>query len=222
MPHFDPDFLQFFKDLAANNNREWFTANKKRYDTIVKKPFEIFITDLIDKVKKDDPTVQIEAKDAIFRIYRDIRFSKDKTPYKIQVSAIVSPGGRKDMLTPGMYLELGPEHVRVYGGVYMPEKNDLFNIRSYIVAHNDEFNTLIKDKKFVEMYGEVRGEKNKIIPKEFKDAAVAQPLLYNKQLYYFGQMEPEVVLSKDLINRIYAYYEAAKPMKKFLMKAIKG
>lgn len=222
MPHFDPDFLQFFKDLAANNNREWFTANKKRYDTIVKKPFEIFITDLIDKVKKDDPTVQIEAKDAIFRIYRDIRFSKDKTPYKIQVSAIVSPGGRKDMLTPGMYLELGPEHVRVYGGVYMPEKNDLFNIRSYIVAHNDEFNTLIKDKKFIEMYGEVRGEKNKIIPKEFKDAAVVQPLLYNKQLYYFGQMEPEVVLSKDLINRIYAYYEAAKPMKKFLMKAIKG
>ncbi|HAW51745.1 MAG TPA: TIGR02453 family protein [Flavobacteriales bacterium] len=222
MPHFDPDFLQFFKDLAANNNREWFTANKKRYDTIVKKPFEIFITDLIDKVKKDDPTVQIEAKDAIFRIYRDIRFSKDKTPYKIQVSAIVSPGGRKDMLTPGMYLELGPEHVRVYGGVYMPEKNDLFNIRSYIVAHNDEFNTLIKDKKFIEMYGEVRGEKNKIIPKEFKDAAVAQPLLYNKQLYYFGQMEPEVVLSKGLINRIYAYYEAAKPMKKFLMKAIKG
>ena len=222
MPHFDPDFLQFFKDLAANNNREWFTANKKRYDTIVKKPFEIFITDLIDKVKKDDPTVQIEAKDAIFRIYRDIRFSKDKTPYKIQVSAIVSPGGRKDMLTPGMYLELGPEHVRVYGGVYMPEKNDLFNIRSYIVAHNDEFNTLIKDKKFIEMYGEVRGEKNKIIPKEFKDAAVVQPLLYNKQLYYFGQMEPEVVLSKDLLNRIYAYYEAAKPMKKFLMKAIKG
>ena len=74
----------------------------------------------------------------------------------------------------------------------------------------------------MDKYGEIQGEKNKVIPKEFKEASVRQPLLYNKQFYYFGQMEPEVVLSNDLINRIYAYYEAAKPMKKFLVKAISG
>ena len=82
MPHFSPEFLQFFKDLAANNNRDWFTGNKKHYELVVKKPFEVFITDMINKIKKDDPKLQIEAKDAIFRIYRDVRFSKDKTPYK--------------------------------------------------------------------------------------------------------------------------------------------
>ena len=222
MPHFSPEFLQFFKDLAANNNRDWFTQNKKHYELVVKKPFEVFITDMINRVKKDDPKVKIEAKDAIFRIYRDVRFSKDKTPYKIQVSAIISPGGRKDMLTPGMYLEFGPEHIRVYGGVYSPEKNDLFNIRSYIIDHNDEFNKLLKNKKFVDMYGEIRGEKNKILAKEFKEAAQDQPLIFNKQFYYFGQMEPELALEKDLIERIYAFYEAAKPMKKFLMNAISG
>jgi uncharacterized protein (DUF2461 family) len=124
------------------------------------------------------------------------------------------------MLTPGMYMELGPEHVRVYGGVYMPEKGHLNNIRTYIMAHNDEFNKLLKDKKFIEMYGEIRGEKNKIIPKEFKEAAVNQPLLFNKQFYYFGQMEPEVALDDNLIDRIYAFYDAAKPLKKFFMKAI--
>jgi len=222
MAYFTADFIQFFKDLAANNNRDWFAENKKHYEHTVKKPFEVFITDMIARIKKDDTKVQIEAKDAIFRIYRDIRFSKDKTPYKMQVSAIISPGGRKDKLTPGMYLEFGPEHVRVYGGVYQPAKDDLYNLRSYIMTHDSEFNKVLKDKKFVEMYGELRGEKNKIIPKEFKAAAIDQPLLFNKQFYYFGQMEPEIVLEEDLINRIYAYHEAAKPMKKFLMKAITG
>ena len=220
MAYFNSDFIQFFKDLAANNNRDWFAENKKHYENTVKKPFEVFITDMISKIKKDDAEVQIEAKDAIFRIYRDIRFSKDKTPYKIQVSAIISPGGRKDMLTPGMYLELGPEHVRIYGGVYRPGKDELYSLRSHIINHNGEFNKLLKEKKFVEMYGEIRGEKNKIIPKEFKEEAQNQPLLFNKQFYYFGEMPPEVVLEEDLINRVYAYYKAAKPMKNFLMKAI--
>ena len=157
MAYFTPDFLQFFKELAANNNKDWFNENKKRYEREVKKAFELFITDMISRLAKDDKAIQIQAKDAIFRIYRDIRFSKDKTPYKIQASAIITPGGRKDMLTPGLYIELTPEHARAYSGVYMPDKESLYRIRTYISTHGDELRKLLRDKDFVNRFGEIRG-----------------------------------------------------------------
>ena len=220
MPYFSKDFIQFFKDLAANNNKEWFDENRKRYEREVKDPFKTFIGDLIHKISKDDPAIAIEPKDAIFRINRDIRFSKDKTPYKTMVSAIITKGGKKDKTSPGLYIELTPEHVRVYGGVYMADKEQLYDIRARIVENMDEFNKAINDKNFKSKYGEIRGEKNKVIPGEFKAAAEKEPLIFNKQFYYFGQMEAEAVLKEDLIETVYDYYTAARGIREFLAKAI--
>ena len=93
---FEKDFIDFFKELAQNNNKEWFDSNRKRYESSIKKPFKEFISKLISEIQLHDSEVLIEPKDAIFRINRDIRFSKDKTPYKLQTSAIVSAGGRKN------------------------------------------------------------------------------------------------------------------------------
>ena len=90
MKYFSSDYLEFFKELAPNNNKDWFDKNRKRYIDSVKEPFKKFVTDLIQEISKVDDEVQIEAKDAIFRINRDIRFSKDKTPYKLNNSAIIS------------------------------------------------------------------------------------------------------------------------------------
>ena len=100
MSYFSEDFLRFFKELAGNNNKEWFDLNRKRYFKEVKDPFHHFIEDLIAAVQKEDSNVNIAPKDAIFRINRDVRFSKDKTPYKLQVSAIISKGGKKDKVSP--------------------------------------------------------------------------------------------------------------------------
>ena len=221
MAYFSKDFIQFFKELAANNHKEWFDLNRKRYEKEVKDPFKIFIEEMIRQVAKDDPAVKLEPKDAIFRINRDIRFSKDKTPYKTQVSAVIAAGGKKDHTTPGMYLELTPEHVRVYGGVYVTDKEQLYNLRSYIINHMKEFNSILNEKKFKDMFGEVRGEQNKIIPKEFREAAEKQPLILNKQFYYFGQLKPNVVLDDDLPEQLMKYYTASKPIKKFLTAALK-
>ena len=87
--------LDFLKELSKNNNREWFHANKKRYEADLKKPFEAFIGQLIESFNRIDPSIEIQPKEAIFRIYRDTRFSKDKTPYKTHVGAIISKYGRK-------------------------------------------------------------------------------------------------------------------------------
>jgi len=220
MAYFSADFLEFFKELAGNNNKEWFDINRKRYEKEVKIPFSLFVQDMINTIQNDDPEVRIAPKDSIFRINRDIRFSKDKTPYKLKVSAIISRGGKKDKVSPGIYIELTPEHVRVYGGVFMCDKEQLYNVRTYISTHLNEFEKVLKNKKFVEKFGEVRGDRNKIIPKEFREIGEKQPMMYNKQFYYFGQLDPEIVLDENLINIIYDFYLASKPMKVFLTKAL--
>ncbi|MDC9724002.1 MAG: DUF2461 domain-containing protein [Urechidicola sp.] len=181
MYYFTKDYLQFFKDLAANNNKDWFDKNRKRYENIVREPFKIFITDLIDELSKEDAEIQITQKEAIFRINRDIRFSKDKTPYKLNNSAIISKGGRKDKSYPGIYVELGPEKLGVYGGVFGPDTQQVEKVRNYISKNTKEFNSLVSDKKFIKAFEEIKGKKAKRIPKQYKEIGEGQPLIYNKQ-----------------------------------------
>ncbi len=114
MAWFTKEYEQFFDELNNNNEREWFNANKSRYEKHVKKPFEAFVSDLILRMQQYDSACQIQPKDAIFRVNRDIRFSKDKTPYKVQMSAVVGKGGKKESSLTGVYLELGSQHLRVY------------------------------------------------------------------------------------------------------------
>lgn len=220
MKYFTEDFLDFFKDLAANNNRDWFHANKKRYELSVKEPFQVFIQEIIDRTAKVDNRFEAEAKQAIYRIYRDVRFSKDKTPYKMNCSAIIAPGGRKEGIgVPGMYLEAGPEHFRFYSGLYQPEKEVLYQVREYIVKHSNELDALVSDADFVNRFGHLRGDKNKILPKEFKLAAENQPLLFNKQFYFFAEFKPEIVLQENVADVVMEYFDASEPMRTFLTKA---
>jgi uncharacterized protein (TIGR02453 family) len=220
MAYFTEDFLNFFKELAANNHRDWFHENKKRYEKSVKEPFKDFVQDMINKAADEDDRFAGEAKDAIFRINRDIRFSKDKSPYKLQMGAVISPGGKKEgMGIPGMYLELGPEHFRFYSGLYMPEKDVLHQVRQYIMKHSSELDAILADKNFKKKFGELRGEKNKTLPKEFNEAAEKQPLLFNKQFYFFASLPPETILREDFAEVIMDHFQASERMRKFLTKA---
>lgn len=222
MAYFNNEFEGFFKELNENNNREWFLANKKRYDRFVKQPFETFIADMILRMQAYDPACRIQPKDAIFRINRDIRFSSDKTPYKTMVSAVIGQGGRKNTTMTGMYLELGCQHLRLYGGVYMPDKDELFKIRQEIAYCLDEFNACLKDPAFEKHFGTIRGEQNKRLPPEFKDVAEIQPLVANKQFYYYADLNPSLLQQDSLIDDIYKVFETSLPMRDFLFRALKG
>lgn len=221
MKYFTEDYLAFFKELAANNSKEWFDKNRKRYDKSVKEPFKRFTQAVIDRVFEDHPNDKVETKDAIFRINRDIRFSDDKTPYKTQMSAIVTKGGKKDKTSPGLYFEMGPAHIRVYGGVYMPDKDQLQGIREYIAKYDKAFSKAINDPGFKKTYGEIRGEKNKRLPKELEAAAKEQPLIYNKSFYYFTELEPHYISDDRLLDMLMERYEHAEPVRSFLAKALK-
>ncbi len=219
--HFDKDYVKFMKDLAANNNREWFHENKKRYENSVKKPFESFVQELIDQVAKLDKSVKIEPKQAIFRIHRDVRFSKDKTPYKTNASAIIGKDGRKGMHSPGMYVELGPEDARVYGGLYMLDTKQLLKVRTYLSKNLKEFNKLLNAKKFKETFGTIRGEQHKKVPKEFAEAIAEQPLILNKSFYYFVKLKPTLIAKPELVKTVMDHYKIMQPMNEFLAKAMK-
>jgi uncharacterized protein (TIGR02453 family) len=222
MAYFNEAFIRFFRELSNNNDRDWFNANKKQYEKEVKDPFYHFVDDLIARVNAVNPEIVLEPKQAIFRIYRDVRFSKDKSPYKTQTSALIARGGRKNMTDPGLYIQFSAEDARIYSGLYMLEKNDLTNVRRHIAAFSDEFSTLIGEKDFVSKFGEIRGEKNKILPAEFKPELEKQPLIANKQFYYFASYEPEFILKDHLLDEIMEHYHIVQPLNRFFSEALHG
>lgn len=220
MGHFSQDFLNFFTELEGNNNREWFLENKKRYEDSVKKPFEYFVQDMIYRIHEDDENMICTTKEAIFRIYRDVRFSNNKTPYKTHVSAVIGNGGRKNYTDPGTYLELSAKHIRFYSGIYQLSKDQLEKVRIFLSSNLDEFNRLLNDKNFKKHFGTIRGEQNKRISKEFANALDKQPLLANKQFYFFSELEPSKILAKNLPETLMKFYFAAKPMNRLLKEAL--
>lgn len=221
MAWFTADFNKFFKELAANNNKEWFDAHRKRYEQSVKEPFAAFTGEMIQRIGRLDKNVSITPREAIFRINRDIRFSKDKTPYKLNCSAIISPAGRSDHAVPGIYYELGPEAVRIYGGAYQPGKPQLEAIRHAIMRDPRSFRKVIDPAAFKKHFTAVRGEKNKVLPAPFKQAVAREPLIAYKQFYVRTELPPDSVTDPALADMMLVHFKAMQPFNDWLTKAMK-
>ena len=220
MALFNVDYINFFKELTKNNHKKWFDQNRSRYEESVKTPFYSFVERMIAKVQTDDPKVIITTKESIFRINRDIRFSKDKTPYKTHMSALISRTRKKDKGFPGFYFSMSAENIMIYGGAHSLETNRLYSIRKHISEHQEVFSKLLDDRIFMEKYGRIHGDKNIRIPTEFNDAAKKQPLLFNKAYYYFAKLDVKHILDPNLEDIFMDYYFAAKPMREFLISAV--
>lgn len=219
MKYFEDDFIKFFEELTENNNKAWFDENRKRYLKIVKDPLNNLTTDLIAELSLDD-NITMQAKDAIFRINRDIRFSADKTPYKNHVGAIISAMTKKDNFYPGYYFQIGHTGINIAGGIYQADKHQILNFRTYIANNLNEFREVINDERFVKYYGQLQGEKSKIIPKDFKEIAKKESFIANKQLYYWTEINKKHITSNNLKELLVEYYYAAKDVKDFLTKAV--
>jgi len=220
MNYFTDDFSQFFKDLAGNNNTEWFHANKQRYEQSVKEPFAAFVEKIIEEISKLDPEYQITPKECIFRLHRDVRFSKDKSSYKLFSSAVISPKGRKDKSLPGLYLKLSPEDMVIMGGCYGPSTIQLQQIRNAINNDPKAFRNLIENDDFKEKLGAIKGDVNKRIPKEFQKTFINDPLIANKQFYYGATLPPEIISTNQLDALVLDYWKSMRPVNDFLTEAI--
>lgn len=221
MAYLSKEYLQFFIELAGNNNKDWFDLNRKRYESHVKTPFHNLVEAAIKYFAKyDEKYKELSVSNCIFRINRDIRFSKDKTPYKLFCSAVVAPNGKKSEAVNGIYFECGPEAVKVYGGVYEADKDQILFIREGIADNSDAFEAIIHSDDFKKIYGEIRGEKNKILPNHLKEAASHQELIFNKQWYFMAEFPAEVCIQENFIHVLDSCYQAGKPLENFFNQFI--
>ena len=220
MKYFTPAFFKFFDELAKNNNKEWFDNNRTRYENDVKVPFKKLVTDINEKLLKDFPDLNREIHKNIFRINRDIRFSKDKSPYKNNVAAVFSRKGTQDIDYPGFYMHIGAKEILVGGGKYEVSKEQLAKIRQEIYYNNGAFKKLLNDKAFKEKYGELKGDRNKVLPPDYKEFVTEQPYIANKQFWYGAELTRKDITSDNLDTLILSYYKAAYKMNKFLLEAI--
>lgn len=213
-------FFEFFAQLERNNNREWFHAHAADFASNVKAPFMALVEELLTRLQMDDPMITMTPSEAVFRIHRDVRFSKNKEPYKTAMGASISRGGRKDMADPGLYFEINARGGHVAGGVYMPSKEQLADIRAWIADHHYECMEALNDPMFIKVFGSLRGERNKVLPSEFRDIAKQIPLIANKQFYYWGDISKTDLLSANAADRILAMHHAATPVRTMLRQAL--
>lgn len=221
MNYLSPKYFKFFDELSKNNNREWFEKNRPTYENEVKKPFRKLVEDVTEKLAKDLPEINRDAGKAIFRINRDIRFSKDKSPYKVNMAAVFSRTGTKDQDYPGFYMHFGADEIMVGGGKYFCSKEEIAKIRQEIYYNNADFKKLLNDKAFKEKFGTLKGDKNKVLEPDYKEFAKEQPLIANKQFWYYANLTRKDVTGDKLDSLVYSYFKAAYKMNRFLMEATK-
>ena len=215
-----PALLQFLQGLAENNNRPWFVHNKPAYD-ILREEFAELVSALIVRVSKFDKNIgHIDAKKALFRIYRDVRFSKNKDPYKTHFSAVL---GDKKTGAPCYYFQIDHQgKLGMGGGIYMPEPATLKNIRNAIVTDSTGFSKVLKHKRFAATYGALIDEERLKRPPKGYDAN--HPHIEEiKNKHFFGWKEIGIKKGKhpDLAGEIARAFEAAYPLVTWLRKALK-
>lgn len=213
---FTKSYIKFLKELEENNSTEWFNKNKSRYETDVKEPFENFISNLIIEIQKLTPEIQIAPKDAIFRINRDIRFSNDKSPYKNDMSAVISRLGKKSNPCPGLYINIGTQKVVVASGLKMLNKEELTDVRHHIAENTKQLKSLLSDKKFKKYFSNIEGEKVKRVPEEFKTVAEHEPLIYNTSFLLTTELNIKEILSPNFTDEIKNIYKVTLPIAEFL------
>lgn len=211
--------ISFLNTLQKNNNREWFNANKSFYEE-AKNRFVSMVGQIIKGINTFDKQIKnINPRDCIFRIYRDTRFSKDKTPYKTNFGAYIAPGGLKSF-NPGYYFHLQPMEYFVSAGIYKPPVNLLYKIRSEIFHHYEEFVSIVNHPDYQQYNIEFFNDKLKRPPKGFNiDFQGIEWLKYKSYAPYYS-LEEQELFSPAIIERIIEMYRIMYPLNRFILNAI--
>jgi uncharacterized protein (TIGR02453 family) len=215
-----PETVKFLSDLDKNNNREWFLANKKRYEA-AKKNFADFVDELIAGTAKFEPEVaNFTAKDCMFRINRDVRFSANKAPYKNNMGAAISKGGKK-MNFAGYYVHLQPGEVFIAGGCWMPEGDNLKKIRDAIDYDYEKFDKIVNAKDAKNLFGGLSDEgRLKTAPKGYPKDHPGLEYLKNKSFVFYHKIDSKQVTSPEFSKTVISGFKALKPLCDFLNEAL--
>jgi uncharacterized protein (TIGR02453 family) len=211
--------LSFLDDLRKNNEREWFQANQEAYRK-ARKEFEDFVAALIPRLASFDKELAgLEAKQCLFRIYRDTRFSHDKTPYKTNMGATMSKGGRKNHFA-AYYLHIEPGNIFAGGGIWMPQSPALKAVRQEIFYNLSEFENIIGEEKFKKYFNGLAGEMLKRTPRDFPADFPGEKLLRHKSYAVIHPMDDGLACAEDFPGRLEGIFRALHPFNSFINRAL--
>lgn len=215
----NPDLLNFLSELKQNNNREWFEENRERYKEL-REHFINFISILIHELSAMDKSLGYpEARKTVFRINRDIRFSKNKEPYKTNMGSFISGGGKKIAL-PGYYFHIEPGACMLAGGMYRPPAPELKLIRKEIFENPKEFRSIINEKEFRITFGELYSEKLKTAPMGYPKDHPDIDLIRYKSYTVAKPVSDEFISHPNLMNESLRIFRTMKPLNDFLNRAV--
>ena len=196
--------ITFLEELKLNNNKEWFNENKERFNSIYSGVKE-FAYEVNESLKNSDDIEKLK----IFRIYRDLRFSKDKTPYKKNIGMAFHRA--KPELRGGYYLEISADESFAAVGFWNPNKDDLLRIRKEIEADGNEFKSIISQKKIKEIWGEIKGKEVKTSPKGFNADHEHIDLIKKKQFIFIKKLKEEEILDESFQKKLVSYFVSIRP-----------
>lgn len=213
--------LSFLRDLKKNNNRDWFQANRERYDE-ARFAFKDFVTRVIEQIGEDEPAwAQIDPAKAIFRIFRDVRFSKNKDPYKPNMGAHLTAGGKgTEVDAPGVYVSIEPGgQSMIAGGIYMPSPADLAQIRRRIDEDASRYREILKERAFRKYFPDgLNGDKSKIV-RGYKPDHPAYDLILVKSPIAWRHVPDAEVLDKRFEANVVGAFRAVIPLCRYLNAA---
>jgi uncharacterized protein (TIGR02453 family) len=216
---YKPETLKFLADLKENNNKTWFDAHKNEYEN-ARQDHLNFTSELIAEVGKwDEEIKKLQAKDCVYRIYRDVRFSKDKTPYKSHFGSYLSPGGKKSMRA-GYYFHLEPGNSFLGGGMWEPEPAQLKAIRQEIDYNLDDFESIVNSAGFKKYYTGLNGSKLQKAPKDYPADHPGIEYLKQKDFTAIYKLDDDLLTSNKLLGVCTAAFHALHPLNEFLDKTL--
>lgn len=214
---FSEDAVKFFRTLRKNNTREWFQPRKEIFDAKIRAVMEDLVGHINHEFGKFAPLHIAEPKKAIYRIYRDTRFSNDKTPYKTHIAANFPRQGMEKHSAAGYYFSVSDEEVEVAGGVYMPQPDGLLAVRNHILENHARFAKIVGHKKLVDVLGPLHGASLSRVPKGFDATHVAADWIRMKQWMFYKTVQgPAMMRSPDLLKEVVMRFKLVAPLVEFL------
>ena len=215
-PGFSAEAITFLRGLERNNKREWFHPRKHIYEEHIKKPLEQLVNAVNAELADFSPRHVTPTRKAIFRIYRDTRFSKDKKPYKTHVAATFFLQNLGKAAGPCYYFHFTPKELLVFAGVYMPEREELIAIRNLLAEQHQDFERVLAGRTLRKSMGRLQGEQLSRVPKGYEKDHPAEDLIRRKQWFLESTLEGGAVMSNRMLAEIVGRFRAAAPMVEFL------
>jgi len=213
---FSPEAISFLRALKRNNRREWFQPRKEKYEKLIKAPMLEFVGCLNEEFARFAPAYVTSPEKAVYRIYRDTRFSSDKTPYKTHIAAIFPRNSAVKREGAVFYLHFTEKEVLAFGGVWGPDRNELMAYRTLLRDNHEEFESLLSNKSLRKMVGKLEGEQLSRMPKGFPVDHPAESLLRRKQWYLESTLDIGLLTTPRVVPELAKRFAVMGPMVEFL------